>query len=191
MKNYFAIFRQSIFCCNPYIAVAIFKYFRDLIIYQVDMTPEQKARVDSIVEHYRAATASLREDYRARSEELQREARRQMFGHYRELVSETTTAIKEQLAPEQVEVYDSLLAEHDRRREEARQEARQEAQSLLDRARTEIQREREAAVNELRREFASLAISAAEKVINRSLDREAHRQLIDEVLEESSTKKGE
>ena len=94
-----------------------------LIIYQVEMTPEQKTRVDSIVEHYTAATDSLREGYRARLEELQQEARSEMFDQYRALVSETTASIKEQLTPEQVEVYDSLRAEHDRRRTEARQDS--------------------------------------------------------------------
>jgi len=44
--------------------------------------------------------------------------------------------------------------------------------------------EREEMVAQLRREFAELAIRAAEKVINRSLDRQAHRELIEEVLEE-------
>ena len=76
-------------------------------------------------------------------------------------------------------------------RQKAQQEARGEAESLINRARTEIQRERDEAVGELRREFADLAILAAGKVINRSLDKEAHRQLIDKVLEESTTfKKG-
>ncbi len=76
-------------------------------------------------------------------------------------------------------------------RQQRQQEARQEAESLLARARSEIQRERDEAIGELRREFADLTILAAEKVIERSLDRESHRQLIDKVLEESATlKKG-
>jgi len=74
---------------------------------------------------------------------------------------------------------------------EAQQEARQEAESLIARARTEIQRERDDAIDELRKEFADLTILAASKVIDRSLDKKAHRQLIDKVLEESTTlKKG-
>ena len=60
---------------------------------------------------------------------------------------------------------------------------------LIARARTTIQRERDDAVDELRREFADLTILAAEKVIDRSLDKEAHRQVIDKVLEESTTPK--
>jgi len=74
-------------------------------------------------------------------------------------------------------------------RQQAQQEARQEAESLIVRARTEIQRERDEAINELRKEFADLTILAAGKVIDRSLDKEAHRQLIDKVLEEAPTLK--
>ena len=76
-------------------------------------------------------------------------------------------------------------------RQQAQQEARQDAEFLITRARTEIQRERDEAIDELRKEVADLTIMAAEKVIERSLDKEAHRQLIDEVLRKSATlKKG-
>jgi F-type H+-transporting ATPase subunit b len=71
---------------------------------------------------------------------------------------------------------------------EAREAARQETEGLLDRARTEIQLERDSAIADLRREFADLTISAAEKVVGQSLDRRAHQRLIDEVLAESSFK---
>ncbi len=74
---------------------------------------------------------------------------------------------------------------------EAQQEAKQEAESIIARARAEIQRERDDAIDELRKEFADLTIMAASKVIDRSLDKKAHRQLIDKVLEASTTlKKG-
>lgn len=76
-------------------------------------------------------------------------------------------------------------------RQKAQGEAKQEAGILITRARAEIQRERDEAISELRNEFADLTILAAEKVITRSLDKEAHRQLIDRVLKESSSlKKG-
>ncbi len=74
--------------------------------------------------------------------------------------------------------------------EEARQSARAEAEQLLERARAEIQLERDGAIAQLRREFADLTITAAERVIRRSLDREAHRQLIQEVLAEASANGG-
>ena len=76
-------------------------------------------------------------------------------------------------------------------KQEAQQEARQEAEVLIVRARTEIQRERDGAIDELRKEVADLTILAAGKVIDRSLDKEAHRQLIDKVLEESASLKKE
>jgi F-type H+-transporting ATPase subunit b len=76
-------------------------------------------------------------------------------------------------------------------RQQAQQEAREQAETLISRARTEIQRERDEAIDELRKEFADLTILAAGKVIDRSLDKEAHRQLIDKVLKESTgLKKG-
>ncbi len=59
---------------------------------------------------------------------------------------------------------------------------------MLERARTEIQLERDQAIAELRGEFADLTVSAAEKVIGQSLDRQAHQRLIDEVLAESTFK---
>jgi F-type H+-transporting ATPase subunit b len=77
-------------------------------------------------------------------------------------------------------------------RQKTTQEAKQEAEALVSRARAEIQRERDQAIDELRAAFADLTIQAAEKVIDRSLDKEAHRQIIDKVLEESTTlKKGQ
>ncbi len=76
-------------------------------------------------------------------------------------------------------------------RQQTQQEARQEAETLIIRARIEIQQERDEAIDDLRREFADLTILAAGKVIDRSLDKKAHRQLIKKVLEESTTlKKG-
>ena len=76
-------------------------------------------------------------------------------------------------------------------RQKAQQDAQKDAETLIARAKTEIQRERDDAIGELRREFADLTILAAEKVIQKSLDKEAHRQLIDKTLEQSTTfKKG-
>ncbi len=73
-----------------------------------------------------------------------------------------------------------------RLQEEGRQQAQVQAEALLERARGEIQLERDNAIGELRREFADLAIAAAEKVIGQSLDRAAHQRLIEQTLAESS-----
>jgi F-type H+-transporting ATPase subunit b len=73
-----------------------------------------------------------------------------------------------------------------RLQEEGRQDAQRQAEAMLERARGEIQMERDNAIAELRREFADLAIAAAEKVIGQSLDRAAHQRLIEQALAESS-----
>ena len=54
------------------------------------------------------------------------------------------------------------------------------------RASENIEREKIAAIEEVRSEFAGLAIVAAEKIVNESLDEDAHRRLIKEVLEQST-----
>jgi F-type H+-transporting ATPase subunit b len=73
----------------------------------------------------------------------------------------------------------------DQFREDERARSRQEADTFLERARQEIQGERDGAIEEVRRHFADLAIDAAEQVIERSLDRDAHRELIEKVLADS------
>jgi F-type H+-transporting ATPase subunit b len=76
-------------------------------------------------------------------------------------------------------------------RQEAQQKAKTEAEALIDRARSEIQRERDEAIEQLREGFADITIEAAGKVIDRTLDKKAHRDIIDKVLKESTTlKKG-
>jgi F-type H+-transporting ATPase subunit b len=67
----------------------------------------------------------------------------------------------------------------ERVKEEARAGAKDEANALIAKARTEID-------SQLRQEFVDLAISAAEKVINQSLDKKAHQKLIEEVLKEGT-----
>ncbi|MBI2304621.1 MAG: F0F1 ATP synthase subunit B [Chloroflexi bacterium] len=113
--------------------------------------------------------------------------------------------IKEQVAKTEQQVQERLEAARkegqaivaqagqagERFKEEARQEGRREAEVIMARARREIEAERDEAIAALRREFADLAILAAEKVTRETLDRAKHRRLIQEVLEESSTFKGE
>lgn len=69
---------------------------------------------------------------------------------------------------------------------DAREQAAKDREAALERARNEIQLERDRAIAELRSEFASITVAAAEKVINQSLDRQAHQRIIDETLAESN-----
>jgi F-type H+-transporting ATPase subunit b len=75
----------------------------------------------------------------------------------------------------------------ERLKEESRQEATKQAQTIIDRTRSELEAERGKIVEGLRREFADIAISAAEKVIKETLDKEKHHKLIEETLQESRT----
>ncbi len=74
----------------------------------------------------------------------------------------------------------------ERYREEELAKARDEIDGERKRAQADIQRERDSAIEDLRGEFAGLAISAAERIVSKSLDESAHRDLIDQVLDESS-----
>ena len=75
-------------------------------------------------------------------------------------------------------------------KQKAQADARREWDALIGRARVEIQRERDDAVNGVRKEFADLTVLAAGKVIERSLDKEQHRELIEKVLQEGEKKQG-
>ena len=113
---------------------------------------------------------------------------------------EQAQAIKEQTAKTQQTIQEQLAearkqgqavvaqAEQigERVKEEARQQAKQDAEAIVARARSEIQKESEETIAELRKEFVDVAIRAAAKVINRTLDKEAHRQLIEETLRDST-----
>ena len=76
----------------------------------------------------------------------------------------------------------------DRFREEEIAKARTESEAFLERARQQIQREQDSAVEGIRAQFADLAITAAEQVIDRSLDRNAHQDLIQKVLSDQNSK---
>jgi len=69
---------------------------------------------------------------------------------------------------------------------EAREQSARDRETALERARSEIQMERDRAIAELRGEFADITVTAAERVIRQSLDRQAHQRIIDETLAESS-----
>jgi F-type H+-transporting ATPase subunit b len=75
----------------------------------------------------------------------------------------------------------------ERLKEESRQEATKQAQVIIDRTQAELEAERDKIVEDLRREFVNISISAAQKVIKETLDKEKHRKLIEETLQESVT----
>ena len=102
-------------------------------------------------------------------------------------------AIEEQINEARREgqrLLDQAREASDRFRSEEMDRARGEAEAFIERAHTDIQRERDAAIQEVRANFGELAITAAERVIRRSLDRQTHQELISQVLEEGGSASG-
>ena len=98
-------------------------------------------------------------------------------------------AIQQQLSEARIEGLKLITQARetaDKFREEEIAKVKEELESERSRAQSNIQRERDAAIEELRKEFAGLAISAAEKVVQDSLDSEKHNQIIESVLNEAN-----
>ena len=99
-------------------------------------------------------------------------------------------AIQEQITEARREgqrIMDQTREAAERFRTEEMEKARLEAEAFVERARSDIQRERDTALQEVRASFGDLAITAAERVIRSSLDRTARESLIAQVLEEGET----
>ena len=69
-------------------------------------------------------------------------------------------------------------------RKEIEEKARVEAQAIIERARAEIERERDAAIAELRKESVDLALAAATRLIQENLDQDKDRALVERYLTE-------
>ena len=65
--------------------------------------------------------------------------------------------------------------------DEAREEAQAERQKILAQAEAEIEAERNRARDDLRKQVATLALAGAEKILERSIDKEAHKDLLDNI----------
>ena len=62
--------------------------------------------------------------------------------------------------------------------------AEQEAEQVVSRAQEQIQNERTRAIGELQSTVSELSIELAEKIVNRSIDANAHRDLVDAYIKE-------
>lgn len=69
-----------------------------------------------------------------------------------------------------------------REREHLLEKARTEQQQMLERAKREIDAERERAITELRREAVDLSLAAAAKLIEKRLDSQDDRRLVEQYL---------
>ena len=64
------------------------------------------------------------------------------------------------------------------------EKAHASARNMIEQAKEEIRREKDAALQELRGEVADLAVTAAGKIIDANLDVNKHRQLVDTVIKD-------
>ncbi len=69
-------------------------------------------------------------------------------------------------------------------KEEIIQSANQQSRRLVEQAQQEIERDKEAALSQLRGEVASIAIMAAEKILDETLDEGRHKKIVDAYLKE-------
>ena len=105
----------------------------------------------------------------------------------REEAATSQAAVEEQLVEARREgqrIMDLAREAAERFRGEEMERARGDAETFVSRAQADIQRERDAAIEQVRANFSDLAITAAERIVRRSLDRQAHEDLITQVLEE-------
>jgi F-type H+-transporting ATPase subunit b len=110
-----------------------------------------------------------------------------------ESARESESRVQEQIRQAQIQAQEIVANAQQiaqRIQDDAARQGQERQQQLVAQAQATIRQETDAARADLRREFADLTILAAEKVINQSLDRQAHLQLINDVLESSATRNG-
>ena len=82
-------------------------------------------------------------------------------------------AITERYKKKAEKVYDEIVSE-----------AKSEANLIIERANTEIEREKEKAAYAVRKEAVDLALEISKKIIEKNIDEERNRQLINEFISE-------
>ena len=97
------------------------------------------------------------------------------------LLAEHRAALAASRAEAQKIIADARVAA-DRVRAELVEQAHAEQASMLARARQEIEREKTLAIAELRREAVDLAIAGASRVIEKNLDQDSNRKLVESFL---------
>ena len=82
-------------------------------------------------------------------------------------------AITERYKKKAEKVYDEIVSE-----------SKSEANLIIERAKTEIEREKEKAAYTVRKEAVDLALEISKKIIEKNIDEERNRQLINEFISE-------
>jgi F-type H+-transporting ATPase subunit b len=88
-------------------------------------------------------------------------------------------AERDAMMKEAKEIKDKMIAE-------AKEKASEEARKLVKNARESIQREKAAAINDMKEQMATLSIDIAEKILRKKLeDSKAQKELVDKLINEA------
>ena len=112
-------------------------------------------------EEARKAVARLEEDYQVRVKEIQQKSE---------------------------EAMNAAKSEASRLRDDIIKQAHEEVLAMRRKNEQQLQEERRVVVRALRADIAQLSIAVAEKIIERSIDKSAHQQLIDDLLSKVNEK---
>ena len=102
--------------------------------------------------------------------------------HEKELAEERAKGILQDARGKAIEIVNQAQRRAGEIVEQAKVAARDEGQRLLTAAEAEIAMESNRAREQLRAQVASLAVAAAEKILQREVDKAAHQQLLDQVI---------
>lgn len=106
-----------------------------------------------------------------------------------ELGKARTLAIKNEREPQKAREEGKAITERYKKKaekvyDEIVSEAKSEANLIIERANTEIEREKEKAAYTVRKEAVDLALEISKKIIEKNIDEERNRQLINEFISE-------
>ncbi len=109
--------------------------------------------------------------------------------HERGQAAELLAEHREQMADARRQAQQMIAEGKDageRVRQDIEEKARAEGDAMIERARESIEREKDAALEELRKESVDLALAAAAKLVQESLDEKKDRELVMGFIEELS-----
>lgn len=95
-------------------------------------------------------------------------------------IKEESQALLKEARHEQMRILNEAMATRDQIVKEAHEKARTEGNRLLEEARMQIEKEKEYALRDIRKQTAGLAIEVAEKILRKELDSQAKQ---DELIE--------
>jgi|ETNmetMinimDraft_20_1059909.scaffolds.fasta_scaffold47922_2 F-type H+-transporting ATPase subunit b len=69
-------------------------------------------------------------------------------------------------------------------KDKEKSKALEEIESLIEKSKSDLEKETRVAINELRKNFSTLVLEVAEKVVDKEIDENTHTKLIEKVLKE-------